>query len=375
MNQPIGNVVLEKASSIATSITGPTSVVNTTAEDKEFARQILERSVPTYRQAYSDRTAWVMSCLAELAYVRFNPLFPNTAIQTQFDEKVKDLLESKRLGTLAKLIEMISYDAEDERAILENDLGVINLKLVHTFDIKGTQAIIASTDDFIVLSFRGTESTSPKDIKSDCKANKIACVSGGMVHSGFSEAFDLVREPIQTLLDKAPLKDKPLFITGHSLGGALATIAAKRLRHNSGVAACYTFGSPRVGDTVWVSGIRTPVYRVVNAVDAVTMLPPGGEVIAVTSKLFSVIPFCTSLSKYLQTKFGGYLHSGDMRYLTNCKNGDFDKVTLLHGVSWLYRTMGLLKKSLGASRALKDHSISIYRKKLAIVARNRNVNQ
>ena len=375
MDQPIGNVVVEKASSNAISITGPTSFINKTVEEKEFAQNILKRRVPTYRQAYSDRTSWVMSCLAELAYVKFNPLFPNAAMQALFDENVKGLLESKRLDSLAKLIEMFSYDAEHERSILESDLDIINLKLVHTFDVKGTQAIIVSTDDFIVLSFRGTESKSPKDIKSDCKANKIACVSGGMVHCGFSEAFDLVREPIQTALDKAPLKDKPLFITGHSLGGALATIAAKRLRHDSGIAACYTFGSPRVGDTVWVSGIRTPVYRVVNAVDVVTMLPPGGEVIAVTSKLFSVIPFCSSLSKYLQTKFGGYLHSGDMRYLTNCKNGNYEQVTLLYGVSWLYRTLGLWKNSLGASRALKDHSISVYRKKLAIVVRKRNLDQ
>ena len=67
----------------------------------------------------------------------------------------------------------------------------------------------------------------------------------------------------------------PLFITGHSLGGALAMIAAKKITHKGGNAACYTFGSPRVGDEVWISNIKTPLYRVVNAADCVTMLPPG----------------------------------------------------------------------------------------------------
>ncbi|MEI8631797.1 hypothetical protein P4S72_06175 [Vibrio sp. PP-XX7] len=35
--------------------------------------QILEEQLPLYRQAYSDRIAWLMACLSELAYIKFNP--------------------------------------------------------------------------------------------------------------------------------------------------------------------------------------------------------------------------------------------------------------------------------------------------------------
>ena len=76
----------------------------------------------------------------------------------------------------------------------------------------------------------------------------MECETGGKIHSGFNEAFSQVSVEIQTILNKEEYKNKPLFITGHSLGGALAVIAAKKLTHKGGMAACYTFGSPRVGD-------------------------------------------------------------------------------------------------------------------------------
>ncbi len=356
-----------------TAVTGPNSAVNKTQEEKLFAEAILAKKMPTYRQAYSDRTAWLMSCAAELAYVKFNPLLPNEKLQAAFNKKVDEYLDGKKKKRLTVLLGSFSYDAKDQEKILTSDLDTIRLKLINTFDVEDTQAFIAVTAQFAVLSFRGTEATKPKDIKSDFKAMQVKCVSGGMVHSGFSEAFDAVSEQVQTALNATDIAAKPLFITGHSLGGALATIAAKRLTHKSGIAGCYTFGSPRVGDTNWVAGLRTPVYRIVNAVDVVTMMPPGGGMIELTSKLLSHIPFLQPASDWVQKKFGGYLHSGDMRYLTNCENGDFEKVKLLSSVSWIYRIMGMVKNSFSASKTLKDHSMVNYRTKLSIIARKRNL--
>lgn len=360
---------------IHTKVTGPNSAVNKTQEEKSFSKAILAKKMPTYRQAYSDRTAWLMSCAAELAYVKFNPLLPNEKLQEAFNKKVDEYLDGKKKNLLTALLGSFSYDPKEQEKILTSDLATINFQLIKTFDVMDTQAFIALTEDFVVLSFRGTESNKPKDIKSDLKAMQVKCISGGMVHSGFSEAFSVVAEQIQTALNESNIAEKPLFITGHSLGGALATIAAKRLTHKSGIASCYTFGSPRVGDTDWVAGLRTPVYRVVNAVDSVTMMPPGGEVIACTSKLLSLIPFLQSASELLQKKFGGYLHSGDMRYLTNCKSGDFETVKLLNSVSWMYRMMGMVKNSFSASKVLKDHSMVNYRTKLGIIARKRNLDE
>lgn len=352
---------------------GAISIINKTPEDLDFAQKILNKSVPTYRQAYSDRTAWIMSCLAELAYVRFNPLIANETIQNIFNENIDRLIKDSKRKHLNQFLRAFSYDASAEKALLESDLNIINLKLDKTFDTEGTQAIIASTDNFVVLSFRGTESTSPKDIKADFKANKVFCTSGGMVHSGFKTAYEQVSLEIQKTLELPVFENKPLFITGHSLGGALATIASKRLTHSAGIAACYSFGSPRVGDAIWMSSIKTPIYRIVNAADCVTMMPPGGVPIAIASKLLDKIPYCRPFSNLLQTKYGGYIHGGNMRYLTNCENGNFESVSLLYSVSWLYRVMGIIKYSLAASKTLTDHSMATYRKKLTVIARKRNL--
>ena len=56
--------------------------------------------------------------------------------------------------------------------------------------------------------------------------------------------------------------------------GALAIIAAKRLERDT-LAACYTFGSPRVGNLEFAEEIRAPIYRVVDAADGVPRVPPS----------------------------------------------------------------------------------------------------
>ena len=64
----------------------------------------------------------------------------------------------------------------------------------------------------------------------------------------------------------------PIFVTGHSLGGALATLGAAYLS-GWGLAACYTFGAPRVGNKEFSSSLQTPIYRVVNPLDTVPHIP------------------------------------------------------------------------------------------------------
>ena len=61
-----------------------------------------------------------------------------------------------------------------------------------------------------------------------------------------------------------------------------------------------------------------------------------------------------------------------MRYLTNCLAGDYRQVKLLYSVSFAFRIKRLWLSRMGYNKLLKDHSIEIYRKKLAIVALQRN---
>ncbi len=336
---------------------------------------LINKDIPSYRQAYSDRTAWVMSCLSELAYLKFNPLFSNEKVKDYFLENISKLASENKKSALVKLIDTVGYDPEKQEEILNNELSLLKIELIDKFNTNGTQAILVSFKDYIVLAFRGTEATSIKDIKADTKAYKTACEeTAGKIHSGFKEAYDQVRFDVEKKINESQFQNKPLFITGHSLGGALATIAAKMLTHKGGIAACYTFGSPRVGDEDWIANIKTPIYRVVNAADCVTMLPPSSETITVIGWLLQIIPWVggKSLRTLLLSKFGGYLHCGDMRYLSNCPKGQYKDVKLLYFVSIIFRIKGLIIKKLPWRKFLSDHSISVYRKKLTMVAKHNN---
>ena len=325
---------------------------------------------PSSRKAYSDRTAWLMACLSELAYVKFNPLLKE---KNYLIERISGLIDDGKLKSLQALVNQFGYDHDEEKKDLEQTLTFMGFNLGKTFDKNGTQAFIVSNSSFAVLAFRGTQADSIKDIKADAKAVLVDCESGGKVHQGFNDAFKTVALDIQDELDDKKYRNLPLYITGHSLGGALATIAAKKLSHEAGLAACYTFGAPRVGDEEWISQIKTPLYRVVNAADCVTMLPPGDEIITAVSWGTGFIPHIgEKLSSWLTTKVGGYLHCGNMRYLTNCQKGAYADVRLLYSVSLLYRIKGWFIKKLPWKKFLSDHAIAVYRKKLFVIAETRN---
>ncbi len=348
-------------------------LIKSTVEIKEI-QNLLAKDLPSYRKAYSDRTCWLMAFISELAYIRFNPIFKDF-LKERFIKQVSKLVNGKDIKTLNLLIKAVGYDADEEKKKLEENVEYLNLKLIKTFDNNGTQAILLENDTYIFLGFRGTEVTSIKDIKSDFKATTKTCEYGGKIHSGFDEAFSQVAIDIQQLLDQDKFKNKPLFITGHSLGGALATVAAKKLTHKGGIAACYTFGSPRVGNVDWATGIKAPIYRVVNAVDPVTMMPPSGVTIEIVSWVFGFIPYIgTAIKKILLSKFGGYYHCGDMRYLSICKAGNYDNVQLLYNVSFIFRAKAFLKNNMARSKIPADHSITVYRNKLRVIASNRNKN-
>jgi HPt (histidine-containing phosphotransfer) domain-containing protein len=341
--------------------------------------KLLNLSLPSYRQAYSDRTAWLMATFSELAYLRFNPALPSKLQKIGLNEALQQLVDESTNTNMVKAISVIGsllWDHEEEKRELVNELNTLSKsKLIQTFNTElGTQAILVETPTSYVLAFRGTEATSLNDIKSDAKAMITKCKTSGRVHEGFLEAFESVEEDLNTALSDLD-KSKPLFITGHSLGGALATIAAKRLKFKYGIAACYTFGAPRVGDKEWISTIKTPIYRVVNAADSVTMLPPNGVTIGALSTVIGFIPWIgTKAKEFLLEKFSGYIHGGNMRYLTNCKKGEYEDVQLLYSVSFLFRLKALLIGKLPYKKFLSDHSISIYRQKLEIVALKRNCN-
>ena len=347
------------------------------------AQKILDKGSPSYRKAYSDRTAWLMAYMAELAYLKFDK---PTAITIKLLERA---LKSVSKGTAGKIIGAIrksyDYDHEAERKKLEESLGQIGWDLLNTISVNATQAYVAFNEEFAILAFRGTEADRMADIRADAKAVQTTCPTGGRVHSGFKEHYDDAERRVEELLDRKEIKDKPLFITGHSLGGAVATMATRRLSDEHKIAACYTYGAPRVGTEGWVTQIKSPIYRIVNSADPVPMLPLSGTVVFWIVKGLRTVgsripvpligPALVGLGNWLEKNWSGYTHAGNMRFLTDCKEGDLSEVNLLYTVSWGRRFRGLLTRVTPFGKVLKDHGIAVYRRKLMSVAEKRNAQE
>jgi triacylglycerol lipase len=118
------------------------------------------------------------------------------------------------------------------------------------------------------LSFRGTEVTEKSDVLADLKSGKNLEACGGKVHVGFKGEINKLWSSISKELEANPGN---IYVTGHSLGAAMATIAASRMQDR--VTALITFGSPRVGNQEFVNSLNVTHYRVQNNCDDVTKVP------------------------------------------------------------------------------------------------------
>jgi triacylglycerol lipase len=187
----------------------------------------------------------------------------------------KLLFEEKNLGLSyvnTWWLSNASHLAYFETKPLKRELDKVGLRLETTFSGKSTQGFLASNDAFAILAFRGTQSEDLADIKADLNFRPEPFMNGARVHQGFLLALDEVwRGKVDKWLAELNHRGIPVWYTGHSLGAALATLAATRRKP----AALVTFGSPRVGDEVFTSLLReVPTQRFVNCCDIVATLAP-----------------------------------------------------------------------------------------------------
>ena len=148
-----------------------------------------------------------------------------------------------------------------------------------------TQGFVAQNRQVVLIAFRGTQPNQPIDWLSDFEASHETWGHpAGTVHKGFYEALRAVwGHPVgpKEILPARLLTrgDRAVWITGHSLGGALAELCAAQASFVSHVPVqgVYTFGQPRVGDDAFARtvhdafGVR--IFRFVNDRDIVPRVP------------------------------------------------------------------------------------------------------
>ena len=100
----------------------------------------------------------------------------------------------------------------------------------------------------LVIACRGTQPGDMNDIYADLEVFKADSVTGNKIHQGFKEEVDKIYGHVAVIVARDGIAKK-IWVCGHSLGGAMATIIAQRLEFKGGydVDTLYTYGSPRAG--------------------------------------------------------------------------------------------------------------------------------
>eukprot|EP00960_Hanusia_phi_P034420 751054-Hanusia_phi.AAC.1 len=134
----------------------------------------------------------------------------------------------------------------------------------------------------ITRGIMGGINSAPSTEPSPAPADSLPAEEESAVHVGFLRGYASVRRRIlqimQVLVEAEGGEGWKIFVTGHSLGGALSTLCAADVaaflpRH---AVVMYNFGSPRVGNLKFVQLFNQLVpeaFRVVNDADVVARVP------------------------------------------------------------------------------------------------------
>lgn len=189
---------------------------------------------------------------------------------------------------LAELASLAYHDEAGVRKILTRLLNIAD-RDIQWLAQDGTDGFMIDYQGDYFIVFRGTEFYKPDsvtlssvprtimDIQTDLGFTTMRVneeednpVSGVNIHGGFNCALEAVWQQINEFVQQDP--DKKIWLTGHSLGGALATVAAMRLHKR--VKGLYSYGCPGVGDETLVrffdDNLADKAFRYVNGNDLVT---------------------------------------------------------------------------------------------------------
>ena len=353
--------------------------------------------LPKERPAYSDRQAWVLAEMSALAYYRFEAPVDETDVVAEILELSGRFTEE----SARELIERVSRRAVHGGGgveVLEGLLAEHGFRLVDVVDVGPLQGFVCRDErdgvtPSLILAFRGTEKNVGDWLTDlDALPTEIEEVPRAKVHGGFYRSFKAAEAKIRAIIEAEGARDDsgrllPLYVTGHSLGGAWAMLATTLLAPDR-PGACYTYGAPRIANYELFFSVKTPVFRVVNSADIVPRVPPGVVIVPAAywalkglAWLTTVIPIAFLSDTFERAarfvdRLKDYRHFGDQRYLTDVTNGRFHQALLLQNPPWtdqakwfwkhIFAGFGVPGTNIGFP--VKSHSMAIYRKKLAALA-------
>ncbi|MBL8892690.1 MAG: lipase family protein [Planctomycetaceae bacterium] len=199
--------------------------------------------------------------------------------------------DSNQARYLGRACELAYLPAEVGHLEFKKQLG-LEAQLI---SVKNTQVYIGRSEQSIVLAFRGSESFATIDGFRDWLLTNarnflilpegqlgtdfVAAGVGARFHSGFMSALADIWDEMFAVVDRHySEQERPIWVTGHSLGGAIALLCGWRLQqHFLNVHQICTFGAPMIGNeaaaAAFVREFPDKIYRYVDVGDIVPKLP------------------------------------------------------------------------------------------------------
>lgn len=224
-------------------------------------------------KAFSYKKAYVCSFFSKIAYehVPEFELKQSSRIKIIPCQEYFEMLKTKKIFDIKESLRRIDF----------GDIFIIQTKYVIALGIR--------TGRVTIIAIRGTVELNDWLINLNIKHEEIISHSTFKFHFGFHKAISECFDPIYSEIIKSTDKEVPIYITGHSLGGAMAAIlhaywGEKPLLNSSlyyylkqkehmQTHSCYTFGMPRYGNSAVVDSLPSP-YHFYNEKDIVPTIPP-----------------------------------------------------------------------------------------------------
>ncbi len=234
-----------------------------------------------------------------------------------------DLTVAKRMARASDVAYYIGAAGGTTTCGFYGDVGFVKETPLALVSKTINAALVGTTATEVIVAFRGTLAINTKD--TDGLADSILDwgndaeavlderpYTTGSVHHGFADSLDQIWDQLAPAISAQVQKSGlPVVFTGHSKGGALASLGALRLEHELGISASdvYTFASPRPGNSQFARDYNVHFpdhWRVEYADDLVPHLPSG---LMLLSLLAQVNPRFSHLSSR------GYSPVGNLRFI------------------------------------------------------------
>jgi hypothetical protein len=186
-------------------------------------------------------------------------------------------IDSPKNALALGILSLLAYSGEDDMKTYLTDHGFTGgFRFLSGDNAFGFVARLTdSATSPIFIAYRGTEPTMLAEVAADVDYAQVE-LNGliGKVHGGFGRAFSSLKSQTEQALGDFPGGNH--YFTGHSLGGAIAVLAAAAFRDKA--TAVITFGQPRVGDTRFAEAYNQELgavtFRYVNNYDIIPHVPP-----------------------------------------------------------------------------------------------------